>query len=201
VRDDMFELLNCLDMLHREALHRMVELVDAKAPQLKVEMANDYAIQSVMMLYGFVPDDAVVSPSQRSSGLISFDAIPVNEPAPIAMPIWMAGGSLHDLADGVPTARKFEEHSVLLLRLDDEVYALKNQLIGSPLPLAGSTVVDGHYLLDPFHGERYDARTGEIQNGSGQKTETYAVLQAKDGQFRVGFNIPAHMWPARRRNG
>lgn len=185
VQDDLFELLNCLDSLHREALMRLIELIEAKAPQLKRDMADDYAIQSLMMLYSFVPEENQQSSVSNSSTFIPLEQI---ELAPaIQMPVWIPGGAVEDLRPNSIRGQMFENENVLLCRVDDQIVALHNACLDSVLPLDRGAL-NGHELSCPWHGCRYDVRSGEILNGSGLKLASYPV-KVENGRFWVGFNI------------
>ena len=191
VQEDVFELLNCLDFMHREALTRLIELIEAQAPHLKLDMANDFAIQALMMVYGFVPDDAVSKQAPVQNGtsvVISLDTIPITQPPPLTMPIWMPAGNIADLEPGSMKMLKIEARDVLVCRVGDELFAMQNACLDSILPLERGKL-DGILLHCPWHGCVYDVRSGEIQNGSKRALETYPIVIGKDGKFRVGFNI------------
>ena len=188
VQEDVFELLNCLDLMHREVFTRLIEMVETQAPQLKLDMANDYGVQTVMMLYGFVPEDAPVAETKSSSVVISFDAIPIKEPPPISMPIWIPLGSLSDMQPGEIRSRKVEDRDLVICRVGDEMFALDNHGADTILPLDRGTL-NGYWLHDPWHGVDYDVRTGEMQDNKGRTIESYPVVVSKDGKYRVGFNI------------
>lgn len=189
VQTDTYELLNCMDLLHREALTRLIELIETKAPEIKLDMANDFAIQTMMMLYNFVPDDELPAPASDNSTFIPLDEIGF-APA-IKMPVWIPGGSIQDLPDNTMRGQIIEDEHVLICRVDGELFALKNACLDSVLTLDRGTL-DGAALTCPWHGCQYDVRTGEIQNGSGLRIETYPV-KVEGNRFLVGFNIPAHM--------
>ncbi|MEM7129856.1 MAG: Rieske 2Fe-2S domain-containing protein [Chloroflexota bacterium] len=189
VQEDTYELLNCLDLLHREALTRLIELIETKAPEIKLDMANDFAIQTLMMLYNFVPDEELPSPVAENSTYIPLDQIGI-APA-LKMPVWVPGGNVADLPTHTMRRQIFDGQEVLLCRLDDEIYALQNACLDSVLPLDRGTL-DGYELNCPWHDCRYDVRSGEIQNGSGLRLETYPVM-VEGERFLVGFNIPEHM--------
>ncbi len=189
IQEDMYELLNCLDLLHREALTRLLELIEAKAPAIRMDMANDVAIQTLLMLYNFVPDESLPAPALAHATFIPLDEIQV-APA-IQMPVWVPGGALADLPPNAMRSQTFEDRRVLLCRVDDQIFALQNACLDSILPLDRGTL-DGYKLHCPWHGCQYDVRSGEIQNGSGLRLESYPVRIEGD-RFLVGFNIPAHM--------
>ena len=199
VQTDTYELLNCMDLLHREALMRLIEIIELNAPQLKLEMANDFAIQTLMMLYNFVPDEPppVVTPVSSdlvNSGLANSTYIPLDQieitPA-IQMPVWIPGGSVVDLPAGSMRGQIFEDARVLLCHVEGQIFALQNACLDSVLPLDRGEL-HGHELSCPWHGCRYDVRSGEILNGSGLRLETFPV-KVEGKRFLVGFNMPPHM--------
>ena len=194
VKEEMFDLLHCLDLLHREALTRLVELIAHHAPQLQSEIDKDYALQTVLMLYGFVPVEEQPRPSAGISSFIALDQIGVM--APIKMPVWIPAGNLADLAEGQLLKRSLEGEDVLLCRVAGEMFALQNNCLDSILPLDRGRL-EGTILHCPWHGCQYDIRTGEIQNGSGLRLKQYPILLGEAGKMRIGFNIPAHMMPVR----
>ena len=192
VQEDVFELLHSLDHLHREALTRLVELIETQAPELKVPMANDFAIQTLMMLYNFVPEDeqSVAAVPKTNSTLISLDQLALPE---AGHPIWVPADELENIPVGDMRAYRLEGKRVVICRPEaDELFALENACLDSILPLdRGELAV---YMLHcPWHGCQYDVRTGEIQNGSTLKLQTYPTQVTPNGRVQVGFNIPEWM--------
>ena len=99
----------------------------------------------------------------------------------------IAPGSLRGvIVDGV---------AVLLVRVDEELFAVKNACGGSPLPLDYSTL-DGAELRCSWHGCRYDVRTGHRLDWPGATQDDYltvlpvrvheGVVQVVVGTTRVG---------------
>lgn len=87
---------------------------------------------------------------------------------PLRRPRWVQVGQLDELEPGELRAVWPEGISILLVRLGSEVYAYRNGCPpGSPLALqAGS--LDGAVLTCPWHGCRYDLRTGKRVDGTGK---------------------------------
>jgi nitrite reductase/ring-hydroxylating ferredoxin subunit len=186
VKEDVFELLNCLDFLHRETLSRMLERIEMVAPALIPEFERDYAIRATLMLYNFMPEEPQAA-SSASSTFIPLDQITVS-PA-IKMPVWIPGGNIAEIPPGTFKAKTFEDVEVLLGNLEGQLYAYQNACLDSILPLDRGQL-EGHLLICPWHGCHYDLRSGEIQNGSGLKLKKYPLKVGQDGRFTVGFNIP-----------
>ncbi len=188
VRDAMFDLLNSIDMMHREAFVRLLLLIQKDSPDVLPQLEEDVVIRSVLALYELIPDDA---PPPAPATFIPLEAISVSPG--IKEPIWIPGGYAADLPPGSLRAQKFEDVEVLLCNVEGRIFALRNACLDSILPLS-SGALDGHILTCPWHGCRYDVRTGEIQNGSGLKLDRYPVRLLDTGKFTVGFNIPTDAW-------
>jgi 3-phenylpropionate/trans-cinnamate dioxygenase ferredoxin subunit len=73
-----------------------------------------------------------------------------------------------------------------LVRLHNEVYAVEDRCPHRDFPLSGGDVVDGH-LECPWHGARFDVRTGQCTQGpaEGDAIATYPVMQV-NGVVLVG---------------
>ncbi len=113
-------------------------------------------------------------------------APPAQEPAgPRALrrPRWVTVGSFDDLRPGELRAVWPEGASLLLARRGDEVYAYQNGCPpGSPLTLHTGQL-DGTTLICPWHGCRYDIRTGKRLDGEG-KLEVLPVA-VRDGEIKI----------------
>ena len=95
---------------------------------------------------------------QRAFRPVYRDVCPIDEIAP---------GTLRGvIVDGV---------AVLLVRLDDELFAVKNACGESPLPLDYSTL-DGAELRCSWHGCRYDVRTGHRLDWLGATQEDHLTV-------------------------
>ena len=187
VRDDVFDLLQGFDALHREALARLLQLIVSEAPSLIPKVEEDFVIRTLLILYDFLPQEAEPEASlPKKGGFVPLDQVDILEE--IRMPIWMPGGHLSDLEPGTLMPKKFEGVSVLFCRIEDEVFALLNACVGSILTLEQGRL-EGYTLVCPWHDCHYDVRSGELQDGSGQKVQTFPVEIGPQGRFSVGFNI------------
>jgi len=121
--------------------------------------------------------------------LVAAQPIPVvPTPAPAAQralrrPRWVTVGRVDDLAPGELCAVWPEGASLLLARLGDEFYAYQNGCPpGSPLTLHTGHL-EGTTLICPWHGCRYDIRTGKRLDGEG-KLEVLPVA-LRDGEIKI----------------
>jgi 3-phenylpropionate/trans-cinnamate dioxygenase ferredoxin subunit len=199
VREAMFDLLGSIDMMHREALTRLLLIVQKHTPQLLEQFQADIVIRSMLSLYEFIDTENEPEPEPPPVGNTTFIPLDQISVSPkIKEPIWIPGGHVNDLQPGSLQARKFEDVEVVLINAEAELFALRNACLDSILPLSAGSL-EGHVLTCPWHGCRYDVRTGEIQNGSRLKLETYPVVVGENGKFHVGFNIPDHQNPLKSR--
>lgn len=86
-------------------------------------------------------------------------------------------GQLHGVqVDGV---------DVVLVRLGDEIHGLRNQCGDSPLPLEHGTL-EGTTLVCPWHGCRYDVRTGRRLDADGRAAVVPVRVESGRVQVAVG---------------
>lgn len=73
-----------------------------------------------------------------------------------------------------------------LVRVHDEVFAVEDRCPHRDFPLSGGDVVNG-CLECPFHGARFDVRTGHCMSGpsEGDAVTVFAVMQV-NGVVLVG---------------
>lgn len=189
VKDAMLDLLGSIDMMHREAFVRMLLLIQQETPNLLERLQKDTVIHSVLSLYEFIPSEALEA-SATPAGNATFIPLDQIDISPsIREPIWIPGGNIADLPPGSFRSQKFEDVDVLLCNVAGKIFALHNACLHSILPLSAGQF-EGHTIICPWHGCRYDVRTGEIQDDSGLKLESYPVAVDEQGRISVGFNIP-----------
>jgi len=87
------------------------------------------------------------------------ELIGVLEEPPAGTKVDVSVARLSDLAEGTPRHVKIGKRDIALVRVGDEVFALSNVCRHAYGPLADG-FVDGYTLTCPWHGWRYDVRTG-----------------------------------------
>lgn len=88
---------------------------------------------------------------------------------------------LADLPPGSVRHVKVGKNDIALARVNDEVFALSNLCRHAFGPL-GEGYVDGHYLVCPWHGWRYDVRTGATDHPNAD-VRTFPVSVRGDDVF------------------
>lgn len=108
--------------------------------------------------------------------------------APMRRPQFVDAGPEEELADGAVRAMDADGVSVLLARVGDEVYALRNGCAADGLPLEGSRLTDEGVLVCPWHNCAYDVRTGRrVDGGEGRLGVVPVAL--RDGHVQVAVNV------------
>ncbi len=107
---------------------------------------------------------------------------------PLRRPRWVSVGYLEDLEPGEMRALRPEGTSLILVRLDGEVYAYRNGCPpGSVLTLhLGS--LEGSTLVCPWHGCRYDVRTGKREDDAEGKLPVLPVA-VRDGEIKIAVGV------------
>ncbi len=102
---------------------------------------------------------------------------------PLRRPRWVAAGRLEDLEPGTLQPWRLEDVPLLVTRLDGEVYACRDGCPpGSALTLQLGRV-EGTTLVCPWHGCRYDLRTGRREDAEGKLS--VLPVAVRDGEVKV----------------
>jgi 3-phenylpropionate/trans-cinnamate dioxygenase ferredoxin subunit len=95
-------------------------------------------------------------------------------------PVYQDAAAEEDVLEGTMRAAVLNETPVLLARVAGDVYAMRNQCGDSPLPLHMGSL-EGPEILCPWHGCRYDVRSGRRLDGE----ERLQVLPVRVEQGRI----------------
>lgn len=102
---------------------------------------------------------------------------------PMRRPRWAPAARLDDLEPGALLPLRLEDNPLLLTLLDGEVYAYRDGCPpGSALTLQLGSV-EGKILVCPWHGCRYDLRTGKREDAEGKLSVLPVAVQ--DGEVKV----------------
>ena len=101
-------------------------------------------------------------------------------------PVYHDAVSAADVEEGALHAAVVNGVSVLLARVAGEVYAIRNQCGDAPLPLDLGTL-DGAVVRCPWHGCRYDIRTGRQLDGGGRVQ--VVPVTTEGGRIRVATDV------------
>lgn len=184
-RQQVFELLNGIDALHREALRRLVRLFKDGVLE---QVVTDPAIHTLMELYDLLPESAA---PKAKFPTIPIRAVAAAPPPPVRYPHWvpvlahrddLAPSGLHDdlTIDGAPL--------LLARRGADEWFALDAACPVDGASLRGAQL-SGYTLSCPQHaGCHYDIRNG-ARIGGGAGIACHPVRVEADGRVLVGLDM------------
>jgi nitrite reductase/ring-hydroxylating ferredoxin subunit len=182
VRERVTELLENVDVVHRELVWAVGQRIHEADPALFERLLADPVASLLFEMYGLVApaarDDAT---DDVPVALIGLDALAATIPAPYS---WFRAASIDELPEGILLARDVEGERVLLARIDGAVHGYVDQCPGSPLTLNAGVIRDG-VLLCPWHDCRFDLRTGRRVD---REASGLTVLQSAvtDGEVRIG---------------
>jgi nitrite reductase/ring-hydroxylating ferredoxin subunit len=187
VRDLILSLLQTLDLLHREGLSRLMDLIEQQYPDLKDKMEQDFGIKTLFGLYDLLENE-MMKEEEKSGGLPEKAFIPIEEVTVMAKrPIWIPAGNIDDLEPKKLYVKNLDGNNVLLCKIEDELFAMEAHCIDSILTLEVGQL-EGYHVICPWHSCKYDIRTGELE-GTDLSLKTFPIEVDENGDFSVGFNI------------
>ncbi|MBA2237212.1 MAG: Rieske (2Fe-2S) protein [Lysobacter sp.] len=197
IKAQVYALLQGIDAIHREGLHRLVRLFKEGVLE---KVITDPAIHTLMELYDLLPvADSDPPPADTGSGpktipikvLAPTVARPAPAPAPASrIPHWIPALLNRDeLGTGGCVSRSLDGVQLLLCRVDHEVFALDAQCAQDGASLAQASL-QRYTLVCPSHaGCYYDIRQGS-RLGGGDGVRCHPVRTDDDGRVLVGFGMP-----------
>lgn len=157
VRERVAELVESVDIVHRELVWKVGQKIHEADPALFERVLADPIPSLLFEMYGLVAPAAKDADTENEPTLlIGLDALAATIPAPYS---WFRAAAPDELPEGAFIARDVEGERILLARLDGAVHAYVDQCPGSPLTLNAGVIRDG-ILLCPWHDCRFDLRTG-----------------------------------------
>ena len=180
VKEDVQQLLQNFDMLHREALTRLFKEIIINYPALQTKMESDKAVNLLFSLYDLFHTDI-------QNNILSKEELLGNN-GNENYPLWIPVGNVNELKEN--TAYKYAEEgeNILICKTEGNVYAVKNSCGNTSLPLDGAALEKG-YLICPWHGCAYRLSDGVMENNPMHKLKKYPVTIGEDGQIKIGLNM------------
>ena len=179
VKDNVHELLENFDMLHREALTRLFKEIIINYPALQTKMESDKAVHLLFSLYDLfhsdIQNDILLKDESGSNGNGNY-------------PLWLPVGNANELKEN--TAYKYAEdgENILICKTEGNIYAVKNACGHTSLPLDGAALEKG-YLICPWHGCAYRLSDGVMESNPMHKLKKYPITTSEDGQINIGLNM------------
>ena len=177
-------VLKYFDLVHREALARMMGLISQQYPSLKKDLESDFTIKTLLSLYDLASPEE--KRNGRSNGQMGF--VPVEQVrllSPIMETVWVEAGNVAELKNRQLYPKEIAGENVLLCKIDQKVFAVRNACLDSVLPMQFGKM-DGYHLVCPWHDCRYDIRNGLSLDKPNEKLTTYRIAIERTGVFKVG---------------
>lgn len=181
----VFSILQYFDLVHREALARLMQNIENSHPELRVKLEEDFATKTLFQLYDLIEGEIGNKP-KNNNGLMGF--VPVEEVGlltPITETQWFEAGKASEIEESKLYTRNLNNNNVLITKVGHTFYAIKNACVNTALPL-DQGYLEAFYLICPWHGCRYDLETGALLDRIGEKIETYEVQVDEAGMLKVG---------------
>lgn len=178
LKDDVHQLLQNFDMLHREALTRLFKEIIINYPELHTKMESDKAVNLLFSLYDLFHTDI-------QNGMLPQEELGGNGNK---YPLWIPVGKVNELKEN--TAYKYAEEgeNILICKTEGNIYAVKNCCGDTALPLDGAAIEKG-YLICPWHGCAYHLSDGVMETNPLHKLKKYPVTISEEGEIRIGLNM------------
>jgi len=176
----LYNVLQYFDSIHREPILRIMNALESN-PALKNDILKDETVQKLCALYDIVIEE---NPPQKEKPA---GFIPVEEVTYLTPPKqkdWIELGNYRELEDQKLYAKNYERVNFLVSRVGSEVFAVQNQCDGSLLPI-DKGVLEDHYIICPWHGCKYDLKTGHSVNINDKKLDTFQVEIEDNGLLKV----------------
>lgn len=189
VKSAVFELLQGVDAIHREALRRLVRLFKEGVLE---KVVSDPAIHTLMELYDLLPQQPEEAAPDKPKHRYPTIPIKAEYAAPLAKtryPHWVPVlQSSDELAPHATREFELDGLPVLLVRHADQLFALASRCARDGSSLRGATL-SGYTLTCPNHyGCYYDVRQGS-RIGSSETINCYPVKLDEDGKVLVGLDM------------
>ena len=179
VKDDVHQLLQNFDVLHREALTRLFKEIIINYPALQTKMETDKAVNLLFSLYdlfhsGIHNDFLAKEESGGSNG---------NK-----YPLWLPVGNANELKENAAYKYSDEGENILICKTEGIVYAVKNCCGKTMLPLDGAAIEKG-YLICPWHGCAYRLSDGVMETNPSLRLKKYPLTIEENGEIKLGLNM------------
>lgn len=108
------------------------------------------------------------------------------ERRPLRRPRWVSVARLEELRDGELRTVRPEGSTLLIVRLDGEVYAYADGCPPESMLTLKLGVIEGVEIVCPWHGCRYDGRTGRRTDGDGRLAVFPVAVQGGEVRIALG---------------
>lgn len=190
-RKAVFDALEGIDAIHREAMHRLVRLFKEG---VLAQVVTDPAIKTLMGMYDLLPE-----PEPGCAKVWDFlpesdtGARPVDEPVTTQrypdLPHWSPAPTTGALREGEALICHMEEGTYILAREDGRTYAFSAECEVHGAPMIDGRIDRLSWICPEGPGCVYDIRNG-ARLGGGPGLDCRPVKSDAAGRFLIGFAMP-----------
>jgi len=199
LRDRVFNALQAIDALHREALHRLVRLFKEGVLE---QVATDPAIRTLLEMYDLLPathassrkvwdfltsEEKAEGRSERSdpssfkrAGKADLNAV---------QPHWRPVPEGHSIADAEPVIFDLDEGCIVVAKVENQLHAIAAVCPFHRAVMRGGVLRGFSWICPHGPGCVYDVRNG-ARLGGGPGLNCYPVRTTGSGGLQIGFGIP-----------
>jgi 3-phenylpropionate/trans-cinnamate dioxygenase ferredoxin subunit len=172
------ELVEHVDHLHRTCVWRLFEILSELGGKGLIDrIVSEPSVKTLFVLYDLIPSQPLIPIETTAQVSAPHDAgfVPLSAIEGLKVErAWRVVFARKDLPVGSLCAVEVDGTPLLLAATEDGVFAHRNNCGGSILPLHLGTLVDGE-IHCPWHGCRYDVRTGAKIGSDGGGLESFRV--------------------------
>ena len=185
VRAQVFALLDSVDAIHREALHRLVRLFKKGVLE---QVVTDPAIGSLMEMYDLLPPK---TPGCQTEWDFTAESKPAAVEAyrPPEPPHWTPAPLDRELVEGEAKLLSFDEGRILLCRAGERLFATAGVCPHHEVAMISARLDAFTLSCGAAAGCCYDVRSGE-RLGGGAALACHPVRRRGTGPVFVGFGVP-----------
>ncbi len=188
VREQVFDLLQTVDALHRAGLTRLVDLLrEHDEGALLEQAAADPIVGTLLVLYDLIPEPAAPA---ATPGTLSFIPLERIGPAPVRSvrrPVFAEIARVEEVPPGTMKGVEAEGIPVLLANVAGTFYAVRNVCPSSVVPLSLGSFAPP-VVVCPWHNEAFDVRTGKRADGVKEPGLDVLPIAVQDGVIKLVTN-------------
>jgi len=189
VKEKIFEALQAIDAIHREALGRFIAtIIEQGHTDVIARMVKDPAMHTLLMLYDLVASDELpeIPTTENTKNFVPLDQL-APMPRRVNTPLFSAVAPVE--AEPVGTMKNFPVGDAMLLvaNVNGDFYAVRDQCPGSVAPLHLG-VFTPPIVVCPWHNEAFDIRTGKRADGEPGPNLRVLPVKVSDGMISVVVN-------------
>ncbi len=188
VRDNVFELLQTVDTLHRSALERLVDVLRRHdGGGLLDRAAADPMVATLLVLYDLIPEPVAPPAPTAAPATVSFIPLDKIGRAPlrtVRKPVFTDLARLDDLPPGTMLGIDADGVRVLVANVAGEVFAVRDACPGGVVPLSLGAFTPP-IVVCAWHNEAFDVRTGKRADGVDGPRLDVLPVSVQDGVIRL----------------